>query len=1192
MKKIFLIRLRVLLTVLSVFLAAFAASAQVQTILYSVTDPGTTTGPTNWGVNTLSTTDIQRDMLFMGTNTINFVLVAFQTDTPQTNNSLNSGDVAVVTNNIIAASMVPTTNWVMSFGSGAGVSSWYQSGSGTVYPNLWATNMEVWQRYYHHPMLWTMPFNEPDYGAWGEGSAQNLHDIMTDLLASTNYAGSTMAGPTTLDDDNALSWFDTISPPALIGTTHCLAGTAANYVNFIQSVAAANAMPVNPEAHNLGEAIMGANYGLEGVAWWGPAELARGSFANASKGKQLGYADNWDNWTSAAVYRGTNGAVQAFLGGSERMAVTTSYRFFSRDRDVFYNGYGPQRDYTVTVPGGDGYQVNQPDMEQVVNINWGPDVQPPVNGRYIIVNCKSHLVLDVPGGSTNNGTILDQTNYTGALYQQWNVNPLPGAFGGDASYFTIQAAHDGVTADDENYSFNVNNPIQQWNGGTNVIEQWYLQYTTNDYFKIHSRWSALLISVYGTSTATGAPIVQSPDTGSQSQLWRLIPVPIASYDFVAPAAPTGVTATANTVSVQLSWNPNSEPDLASYTVLRSTTNGGPYYIVARGLTNTVFTDKSANLPQTNYYVVAAVDRSLNTSPYSAQASAIPTLAPALVADYSFQSNNLDSSGNNNNAELEGSPEFVPGLDLDGTNQYAMAPAGIMAGITNFTIAAWVYWNGGAEWQRIFDFGNNTTQYMFLTPNSGSGTLRFAVTTNGNGAEQRVETSELPAGQWVHVAVTLDGTTASLYTNGVLAATGTDTIPPSSFNPALNNFGASQFTGDPYFSGLMDSVSIYNYALSASQILSLAVPPAPTAFWATAGNGRVSLAWQASVGATSYIVERSTNNGGPYTTFASGLTATTYTDTTVTNGTTYYYIAQAVNGAGESPNSIQVIATPNSSLPNLSDYWRFDEGYGTIAYDSAGTNNGTLGTGCAWTSGVNNGAVSLDGTANAYVSFPTGLVSRLTNFTIATWVFLDAGNAWQRIFDFGSGTGTYMFLTPEAGANGPVRFAITTSGSGGEQQINGPATLSTGAWHHVAVTMSNGVGILYLDGTAVGTNSSMTLSPSSLGKTTANTIGQSQYSGDPHLTGIVDDFRIYPSALSARQVASLAVPASSELTMDLTNGNFVFIWNIAGVNSAGTMLESNTNLDNPNGWVPVSGAGASPYIIPIPGSGSVFYRIAP
>jgi fibronectin type 3 domain-containing protein len=90
----------------------------------------------------------------------------------------------------------------------------------------------------------------------------------------------------------------------------------------------------------------------------------------------------------------------------------------------------------------------------------------------------------------------------------------------------------------------------------------------------------------------------------------------------------------------------------------------------------------------------------------------------------------------------------------------------------------------------------------------------------------------------------------------------------------------------------------------------APPAAPTGLAATAGNAQVSLTWNASTGATSYDVGRSTTSGGPYTTVASP-TTTTYTDTGVTNGTTYYYVVSAENSAGTSANSAQASATPNA-----------------------------------------------------------------------------------------------------------------------------------------------------------------------------------------------------------------------------------------------------------------------------------------
>jgi hypothetical protein len=126
---------------------------------------------------------------------------------------------------------------------------------------------------------------------------------------------------------------------------------------------------------------------------------------------------------------------------------------------------------------------------------------------------------------------------------------------------------------------------------------------------------------------------------------------------------------------------------------------------------------------------------------------------------------------------------------------------------------------------------------------------------------------------------------------------------------------------------------------------------------------------------------------------------------------------------------------------------------------------------------------------------------------------------MRILDFGSGTSSYMFLTPKNGANGKIRFAIKVNNSS-EQIIDGQAALPTGGWHHVAVTLNGATGTLYVDGAQVGQNTAMTLKPSDMGSTTQNWIGRSQFSADPYLNGRVDDFRIYNKALSASEVAAL------------------------------------------------------------------------
>jgi transcriptional regulator with GAF, ATPase, and Fis domain len=83
---------------------------------------------------------------------------------------------------------------------------------------------------------------------------------------------------------------------------------------------------------------------------------------------------------------------------------------------------------------------------------------------------------------------------------------------------------------------------------------------------------------------------------------------------------------------------------------------------------------------------------------------------------------------------------------------------------------------------------------------------------------------------------------------------------------------------------------------------------PTGLTATAADKQVTLNWTAAARAASYTVKRSLANGGPYTEIASSISSTTYSNTGLTNGTTYYYVVSAGNIIGDSPPMQKVFQT--------------------------------------------------------------------------------------------------------------------------------------------------------------------------------------------------------------------------------------------------------------------------------------------
>ena len=94
------------------------------------------------------------------------------------------------------------------------------------------------------------------------------------------------------------------------------------------------------------------------------------------------------------------------------------------------------------------------------------------------------------------------------------------------------------------------------------------------------------------------------------------------------------------------------------------------------------------------------------------------------------------------------------------------------------------------------------------------------------------------------------------------------------------------------------------------------PSAPSNLTASPGNAQVSLQWTGSTGATSYNVKRSTTSGSNYAVVGTPA-ITSFTDTNLTNGLTYYYVVSAVNSLGESSNSTQASATPLAPQPDFS-----------------------------------------------------------------------------------------------------------------------------------------------------------------------------------------------------------------------------------------------------------------------------------
>ncbi|SHF40332.1 LamG-like jellyroll fold domain-containing protein [Lactonifactor longoviformis] len=198
----------------------------------------------------------------------------------------------------------------------------------------------------------------------------------------------------------------------------------------------------------------------------------------------------------------------------------------------------------------------------------------------------------------------------------------------------------------------------------------------------------------------------------------------------------------------------------------------------------------------------------------------------------------DISGNGHDAVLKGGAavsekgKLGSAVTLNGTNSYIQMPEDIIYGLYNMTITSWVSPDELGSWVRLFDFGNPGTDppypNLFLTLNGNNNTRLAYEEGTGESDKSHVNTSVLKTGVWQHIAVTIDGSKAALYINGVKAAENSGFLftPVMTSKMQSNMIGKSNYSADKLYKGSIDDFRIYNRALGTDELTALAAGEEP------------------------------------------------------------------------------------------------------------------------------------------------------------------------------------------------------------------------------------------------------------------------------------------------------------------------------------------------------------------------------
>lgn len=407
------------------------------------------------------------------------------------------------------------------------------------------------------------------------------------------------------------------------------------------------------------------------------------------------------------------------------------------------------------------------------------------------------------------------------------------------------------------------------------------------------------------------------------------------------------------------------------------------------------------------------------------------------------------------------------LQFGGTYDYIVktGATGLPALRSNLTISAWYYLTATpVNWGYVASLVNQGANAVTRLGIGNTGAVAIGKYGASSGIINTAATPSLNA--WHLYTYTFDGTTNRLYIDGV--EVGSSTNLPDNATPDEVYIGNDGYQSDAtQFTGKIDDVKIYDRALSAAEVAAL--------YDVTDCHGPAGEAGTIIFNANHSVLQ-------------------------YCNGSEWIAV-----DAGGSP----------SYMSGLVGHWKLDDGTGTTATDSAGSNDGTLTNGPVWQpSGGHDGggAVEFDGTNDYITSAGPGFLS---NFTVSVWVKSPVV----------PGTGELNSIVRNRGRNFEIRWDSTagnagtlgfTTGGGSYQGIS-YGTIGANTWYHIVGTWDGTTLRSYNNGVFV-TSSTPGSVPADDSSGVMEKGRNSDFGG--YFNGLIDDVRVWDRALNAGEVADL------------------------------------------------------------------------